>query len=253
MKRGESQMTWAKIGWMILICFLISLAAHTARGQNYENADSLNVVVYNDSLLQLYGQFVQENGASTAALSEPIDTQTLINYLFNIAIQANNTLVQADLLQMQSQRIQKATNRISQLLQAYTGKTYRQMSEERFIFNLAPCDTANVCQGFYTLRQTGQPNKILRIRSTGNVREVNTNGNQVAGGINGNLRFYAGVNRFSITVTAGPADLLNREIFLTQIDATANGRARWRSADRAFTLVQRVRLGDTGANVLNQK
>ncbi len=234
------------------ILFLLLLPAF-ASAQSYENADSLNVIPYNDSLLQLYGQFNADNGASTAAVSEPLDTATLINYLFNIAVQANAYLSQGHLILMQQGRVNRATADISDLLVLYTGKTYRQLSEERFIANLAPCDTANVCQGFYTFKQDGQADKILRIRGTGAVREVNKQGQQVGGGITGNIRFYAGTLLMGVNITAGPADLINKELIFTNVEATPNGRQRWRTNDRVFSLTQRLRLGGTGANALNSK
>ena len=251
MERKTNKTTWWDILAIIVVCLLIGIVG--ARAQSYENADSLNVIPYNDSLLQLYGQFNSDNGASTAAVSEPLDTATLVNYLFNIAVQANAGLAQGHLILMQQGRVNRATADISDLLLAYTGKTYRQLAEERFIANLAPCDTANTCQGFYTFKQTGQPNKILRIRGTGAVREVNAQGNQVGGGISGNIRFYAGTLLMGINITAGPADLLNKELIFTNVEATPNGRQRWRTNDRVFSLTQRLRLGDTGASILNNK
>ena len=251
MERKTNQTTWWDILAIIVVCLLVGVVG--ARAQNYENADSLNVIPYNDSLLQLYGQFNADNGASTAAVSEPLDTATIVNYLFNIAVQANAGIAQGHLILMQQRRVNQATADISDLLVLYTGKTYRQLSEERFIANLAPCDTANVCQGFYTFKQTGQVNKILRIRSTGAVREVNAQGQQVAGGITGTIRFYAGTLLMGVNITAGPADLLNKELIFTNVEATPNGRQRWRTNDRVFSLTQRLRLGDTGASILNNK
>lgn len=251
MERKTNQTTWWDILAIIVVCLLVGVVG--ARAQNYENADSLNVIPYNDSLLQLYGQFNADNGASTAAVSEPLDTATIVNYLFNIAVQANAGIAQGHLILMQQRRVNQATADISDLLVLYTGKTYRQLSEERFIANLAPCDTANVCRGFYTFKQTGQVNKILRIRSTGAVREVNAQGQQVAGGITGTIRFYAGTLLMGVNITAGPADLLNKELIFTNVEATPNGRQRWRTNDRVFSLTQRLRLGDTGASILNNK
>ena len=251
MERKTNQTTWWDILAIIVVCLLVGVVG--ARAQNYENADSLNVIPYNDSLLQLYGQFNADNGASTAAVSEPLDTATIVNYLFNIAVQANAGIAQGHLILMQQRRVNQATADISDLLVLYTGKTYRQLSEERFIANLAPCDTANVCQGFYTFKQTGQVNKILRIRSTGAVREVNAQGQQVAGGITGTIRFYAGTLLMGVNITAGPADLINKELIFTNVEATPNGRQRWRTNDRVFSLTQRLRLGDTGASILNNK
>ena len=82
---------------------------------------------------------------------------------------------------------------------------------------------------------------------------MNAQGNQVGGGISGNIRFYAGTLLMGINITAGPADLINKELIFTNVEATPNGRQRWRTNDRAFSLTQRLRLGDTGTSILNNK
>ena len=248
----KNQVTWWHFAAAIVICLLIGVAG-SLRAQNYEQADSIGVI-FQDSTVQLYFEWRNEIGGVNAIYTEPLDSATAANFAFNVAVQANNTTFQALQLLGQSGRIRRFTRDASDVLQALEGRTYRQKSEAQFINNLSPaCDSTGVCTGFYTFKQTGQAGRILRIRNSGAVREVNANGNNTSGGLQGTVRFLAGTNLFEIVFSAGP--LNGQTIQLYNIPSNRN-RQRWASieadGDRLFLLVERKNLGDTQATALGK-
>lgn len=243
---------------IVFICILLGLFGQLARAQNYEQADSVGVI-FSDSTAQLYFEWRVENSTKPdSKYSEPLDSATAANFAFNVANQAGNIQFQALQLLAQSKRIDALQSDVSSVLQALTGETYRQRAERQYINNLTPsCDSLSVCQGFYTFRQTGQANKILRIRRAANgnvtVREVNSQGNNVSGGLQSGIRFEAGTNVFELIFTAG--SLTGRTV--TFYDAGQNrNRKRWAALDsagyREFLLIERKNLNDTGATGLGK-
>jgi len=242
---------------IVFICILLGLFGQLARAQNYEQADSVGVI-FTDSTAQLYFEWRGKTGGVNAIYTEPLDSATAANFAFNVAVQAGNIQYQALQLLAESKRIDGLQNDVSGVLEALTGETYRQRAERQFINNLTPsCDSLNVCQGFYTFRQTGQADKILRIRRAANgnvtVREVNSQGNNVSGGLQSGIRFEAGTNVFELIFTAG--SLNGRTV--TFYDAGANrNRKRWAALDangnREFLLIERKNLGGTGATGLGK-
>ena len=230
---------------IVLTVIMIGLFGQIARGQNYENADSVGLV-FVDSLVQVYFEFRQENGGVNAIYTEPLDSTTAANFIFNTAVQGGQIIYNATLQQMQSGRITRMTSDISDALVALTGQNYRNRAERQFINNLTPnCDSLGACLGYFTFKQPGQPDKILRIRDNAQVREVNAQGNNVQGGLQGNVRFIAGTNLLEIPFTAG--SLNGTTVYLALVDQGRGGRQRWRSGDRVFTLIQRKALADTQA------
>ena len=243
MERKTNQTTWWDILAIIVVCLLVGIVG--ARAQNFEQADSIGLVQL-DSMYQLYFEFRKDNGGVNAIYTEPLDSATAANFAFNVAIGAQNILTQADLQYMQSRRINRATNDVSDILQTLTGQSFNQRSEQAFINNLAPsCDSLGVCTGYYTFKQDGQVDKILRVRGNGTVRQVKANGSLLSGGLQGAVKFLAGANRFEIVFSAG--SLSGQTVTLTTVEAGRAGRQRWKSADLAFTLAQKLNLSDTGA------
>lgn len=239
---------------IVLLCMLAG-AIGTAKAQNYELADSVGLVQI-DSLYKLYFNWKNDDGTiADIKYSEPLDSATAANFAFNVAIGAGSILVQAAQLKMEKDRVDGLQNDAGIILSTLTGKNFRQTSEQRFISTLAiNCDsTGTTCESFYTLSRRNETNKILRIRQNGSVREVNSNGSNTQGGLQGSVRFVAGSNQFEIAFTAGA--LSGTTLTFTTIPARRD-RPRWSTDDpRAtrYTLLQRKRLSDsTTANVLKR-
>lgn len=238
------------------ILFFLLMLPVFATAQNYAQADSIGVV-FQDSTVRLYFEWNQDDGSILAEYTKRYDTTTAVNFVFNTTVQANNQAFDALKILGRTKKINQFTSDASNVLSQITGRTYRQTGETRFANNLAiTCDSTGQCQSFYTFRQQGQPNKIFRIRKAvnGNLtcREVNDQGNNVAGGLQANIIFKAGTNLFELAFTAG--SLNGTTITLYDFGLTENDRPIWTSLDtsflRVFTLIQRNRLADTGANAL---
>lgn len=242
--------------WLAVIV-LISVTGQFAKAQEQEvnfdmsNADSIWIQRFNDTLYQLVGMVKLESGAEFQVKTKPEDSLTTRGYLINIGTQANSRIIDAYRVFFERRRINRLTNSISSALLGFSGLNYRQEQERLFISELAPCNTAGVCEWFYTFAQDGKPNRIVRIRATGVVREVNAVGQVVSGGIQGRVKMSAGVGLFSINVNSGPSDLIGREIeFALSARTTANGNQIWRTSDSMFKLVRRKALTDAGANFI---
>lgn len=250
---NNSKVTWKFIALWIVVCLLIGIVGSSLKAQNFEQADSVGLVQL-DSLYQLYFEWTRDDGGKNAVYSEPLDSATAANFAFNVGVGSGQILVQAAQMKMQKDRVDALQADVGKILTTLTGKNFAKTSEDRFINNLTPnCDTISpfTCQGYYTLTRRNETNRILRIRDSGLVREVNSSGANVAGGIQGNVKFIAGSNQFEINITA-PAGLVGVLTFTT-IDSKRN-RQRWSTDDAKatrYTLVQRKALSDTGASSLN--
>lgn len=237
----------------VLVVLLIGIIGSSLTAQSYEQADSVSLVQV-DSLYQLYFEWKKDNGEADFKLTEPMDSSTIANFAFNIGVGAGSVLVDASKLKMQEDRIKALQHDVGDVLQTLLGVNFRQRSEQVYINNLAyRCDSlGTTCEGFYTLTRRNEPNRIIRIRNNGQVRQVNSNGSNTAGGIQGSVLFVAGSNRFEIVVTA-PANLVGTLTFTT-IDAKRE-RLRWSTDDAKatrYTLIQRKRLSDTGSQILGK-
>ena len=243
--------------WLAVIV-LIGVTAQVARSQEGVNfdlskADSIWIVQYNDSLYQLAAILTLETREEIQVKTKPSDSLSIARDLLNIGTQSNGTVMDAYRILFERRRIARLTRSISDALQAFTGRTYWQQQELTFINELAPCNSSgSVCEAFYTFAQEDMPNRIIRIRSNGSIREVNILGQAVTGGIQGNIKLNAGAGLFTITINAGPADLINKELeFALSTQPTVNGNRYWRTSDFVFKLVQRKRLNDVGANFVD--
>lgn len=255
----SNKTTWWHIIAAALICLLIGIVAHTAKAQNYAQADSIGVI-FQDSTVRLYFEWNQDDGSIIAEYTKRYDTITAVNFVFNTTVQANNQTFDALKILGRTRNINRFTSNASSVLSQITGRTYRQTSEMRFANKLAlTCDsTGQQCQSFYTFRQEGQPNKILRIRKAANgnltCREVNNQGNNVAGGLQANIIFKAGTNLFELAFTAGP--LNGTTITLYNFGLTENNRPIWMSLNtsflRVFSLIQRASINDVEARVVEK-
>lgn len=237
----------------VAVAALIGIMGQVARSQelNFDlsTADSIWIEEYNDSLFQLVARVKLETGEEFQVKARPNDSLTTRQYLINIGTQANSRVLDAYRILFERRRINKLTNSIGAALQGFSGLNYNQEQERLYMAELAPCNTAGLCEWFYTFVQNNKPNRIVRIRANGNVREVTALGQTVNGGIQGQVKMTAGAGLFSIKVNAGPVDLIDKDLeFGLSTQTTAAGNNFWRTADLVFKLVRRKALTDAGAN-----
>jgi len=243
----KKEATWGVFVFCILLCFLLSAVFSTLKAQDYSRADSALLITATDSTYRVYTQYATAADQSAGYTTEQLDSNQTANLLFNMLYDARlRVYVQSANLLFSSGQVTNLKQDIDAALLSLTGKNYVQLSEVRYINQLAPCDAQSAnCEAFYTFKRPGGFTHILRIRNTGAVREVNAQGQQVAGGFQGNVKIWAGMQELELTFSAGPVPGL--DIYIYQLPAK-NNRQRWTTTDKGYYLIRRNRLADTGAN-----
>ena len=246
---------WSLAIFLLLLIFLASALLTGLKAQPYEKADSVSLVFPTDSTVQVYFEYKLESGQRFGFLSEELDSATSINLLRNMQCQARlqGPIDAAKIKNLTEVQTNKMLKDVNAALVTLTGINYVEYQTQSFYTLLAPCDTANLCQAFYTFKYPNAPdNPILRLRwVNGNlqIRQVNSSGNVVAGGLQGSVTLYAQTEEIQLRFTQGPAGLSATYPFTIRMVAdglTQARRKRW-TDDKVYFLIQRQRLGDVAA------
>ena len=240
---------WGFICFVVLLIIALSAIFSSLKAQDFSRADSALLITATDSTYRVYTQYMTDADQSAGYTTEQLDSVQTANLLFNMLYDAQlRVYVQSAQLLFSTPQVTALKQDIDAALTALGGVTYLQMSEARYITQLAPLRANGQNEGFYSFKQ-GATTKIIRIRGNGAVREVNNSGATVAGGLQGNVKIWAGLQRIEITFNAGP--LTGQSFDFYQLP-DKNNRARWATTDKGAFLIRRKAVGDTGANALGK-
>lgn len=237
--------SWGLIVFVVLFIIAISAIFSSLKAQDFSRADSALLINATDSTYRVYTQYANDADQQAGYTTEQLDSVQAANLLFNMLYDAQlRVYVQSAQLLFSAPQVTALKQDIDAALIALTGRNYLQTAESRYISELAPPQPNGQNEGFYSFRQ-GATTKILRIRASGAVREVTNTGATVAGGLQGNIRIWTGLQRIEIVFNAGP---LNGSSFDFYQLPAKNNRARWATTDKGTFLIRRKAVGDAGAN-----
>lgn len=243
--------SWGLIVFTVLIVLALSAIVSTLRAQEYSRADSLSYASATDSTFRVYMTYTTEADQMPGYLSEQMDSSQTVNLIYNALYDARlGTQYAAARLLFRSGQVAKLKVDVDAALTAMTGLNYLQLSEARYIreFATKPYGASGGTQSYYNLKVSGTT-YLIRIRENGAIREVNSQGNVVAGGIQGNLRIWAGTSEIEFNLTAGGLGAISVFLYMNE---SVNGRARWQDVTKTYTLTRRRTLNDAGAAAQKQ-
>lgn len=241
--------SWGLIAFTVLIVLMLSAIFSALRAQDFSRADSALLITATDSTFRVYTQYANDADQSAGYTTEQLDSVQTANLLFNMLYDAQlRVYVQSAQLLFSAPQVTALKQDIDAALTALSGVNYLQMSEARYITQLAPLQSNGQNEAFYSFKQ-GATTKIVRIRGNGAVREVNSSGATVAGGLQGNVKIWAGLQRIEVTFNAGP--LTGQSFDFYQLPAK-NNRPRWATTDKGTFLIRRNAVGYVGANALGK-